>query len=98
LREVKALTLLRQTATRWRQGCQPYAPGLSHNSTKGSEKNHEKHKSLGYISFSAEIPTRKLPSERKRNNAKLAYSARFDTSKQYRALHDLRTLAEVGTV
>jgi hypothetical protein len=26
LREVKAPTLLRQTANRWRQGCQPYAP------------------------------------------------------------------------
>jgi hypothetical protein len=26
LREVKAATLLRQTANRWRQGCQPYAP------------------------------------------------------------------------
>jgi hypothetical protein len=26
LREIKAPTLLRQTATRWRQGCQPYAP------------------------------------------------------------------------
>jgi hypothetical protein len=26
LREVKAPTLLRHTATRWRQGCQPYAP------------------------------------------------------------------------
>jgi hypothetical protein len=26
LQEVKAPTLLRQTATRWRQGCQPYAP------------------------------------------------------------------------
>jgi hypothetical protein len=25
LREVKAPTLLRQTANRWRQGCQPYA-------------------------------------------------------------------------
>jgi hypothetical protein len=24
--EVKAPTLLRQTANRWRQGCQPYAP------------------------------------------------------------------------
>jgi hypothetical protein len=26
LREVKGPTLLRQTANRWRQGCQPYAP------------------------------------------------------------------------
>jgi hypothetical protein len=26
LREVKAPTLLRQAANRWRQGCQPYAP------------------------------------------------------------------------
>jgi hypothetical protein len=26
LREVKAPTLLRQTANRWRQGCQPYMP------------------------------------------------------------------------
>jgi hypothetical protein len=26
LREVKAPTLLRKTANRWRQGCQPYAP------------------------------------------------------------------------
>jgi hypothetical protein len=26
LREVEAPTLLRQTANRWRQGCQPYAP------------------------------------------------------------------------
>jgi hypothetical protein len=26
LREVKAPTLLKQTANRWRQGCQPYAP------------------------------------------------------------------------
>jgi hypothetical protein len=26
LREVKAPTLPRQTANRWRQGCQPYAP------------------------------------------------------------------------
>jgi hypothetical protein len=26
LREVKAPTLLRQTANRWWQGCQPYAP------------------------------------------------------------------------
>jgi hypothetical protein len=26
LREVKVPTLLRQTANRWRQGCQPYAP------------------------------------------------------------------------
>jgi hypothetical protein len=26
LREVKAPTLVRQTANRWRQGCQPYAP------------------------------------------------------------------------
>jgi hypothetical protein len=26
LREVKAPTLLRQTANRWRQGCQSYAP------------------------------------------------------------------------
>jgi hypothetical protein len=26
LQEVKAPTLLRQTANRWRQGCQPYAP------------------------------------------------------------------------
>jgi hypothetical protein len=26
LQEVKALTLLRQKAYRWRQGCQPYAP------------------------------------------------------------------------
>jgi hypothetical protein len=26
VREVKAPTLLRQTANRWRQGCQPYAP------------------------------------------------------------------------
>jgi hypothetical protein len=26
LREVKAPTLLRLTANRWRQGCQPYAP------------------------------------------------------------------------
>jgi hypothetical protein len=26
LREVNAPTLLRQTANRWRQGCQPYAP------------------------------------------------------------------------
>jgi hypothetical protein len=25
LREVKSPTLLRQTANRWRQGCQPYA-------------------------------------------------------------------------
>jgi hypothetical protein len=27
LREIEAPTLLRQTAKRWRQGCQPYAPG-----------------------------------------------------------------------
>jgi hypothetical protein len=26
LQDVKAPTLLRQTANRWRQGCQPYAP------------------------------------------------------------------------
>jgi hypothetical protein len=26
LREVKAPTLLRQTANTWRQGCQPYVP------------------------------------------------------------------------
>jgi hypothetical protein len=26
MREVKAPTLVRQTANRWRQGCQPYAP------------------------------------------------------------------------
>jgi hypothetical protein len=26
LREVKAPTLLRHTANRWRKGCQPYAP------------------------------------------------------------------------
>jgi hypothetical protein len=26
LREVETPTLLRQTANRWRQGCQPYAP------------------------------------------------------------------------
>jgi hypothetical protein len=26
LRDVEAPTLLRQTANRWRQGCQPYAP------------------------------------------------------------------------
>jgi hypothetical protein len=26
LRDVKAPTLLRQTANRWRQGCHPYAP------------------------------------------------------------------------
>jgi hypothetical protein len=26
LQEVEAPTLLRQTANRWRQGCQPYAP------------------------------------------------------------------------
>jgi hypothetical protein len=26
MREVKVPTLVRQTANRWRQGCQPYAP------------------------------------------------------------------------
>jgi hypothetical protein len=30
LRVVKAPTLLRQTANRWRQGCQPYAPAALH--------------------------------------------------------------------
>jgi hypothetical protein len=30
MREVKAPTLLRQTANRWRQGYQPYAPAAFH--------------------------------------------------------------------
>jgi hypothetical protein len=39
LREVKAPTLLRQTATRWRQGCQPYAPAALLPLSKGFNSN-----------------------------------------------------------
>jgi hypothetical protein len=33
LREVEAPTLLKQTANRWRQGCQPYAPAALYPQT-----------------------------------------------------------------